>query len=107
MHRSKISLIMGSMAVAGLLAAGSAQAQNPVGETIGAVTTVAAAPFMFGGHNYCWYPGGWQGAGWYWCGYAYRQGIGWGGGEGFHGWNHGGPRGGGKPMPAAHGDDHH
>ena len=23
-------------------------------------------PFFFGGHDYCWYDDGWQGAGWYW-----------------------------------------
>jgi hypothetical protein len=44
-------------------------------------------PFFFGGHDYCWYDDGWQGAGWYWCGYGSRQGYGWGGGEGFNGWH--------------------
>jgi len=42
--------------------------------------------FLFGGRNYCWYDDGWRGSGWYWCGYGYRQGFGWGGGEGFNGW---------------------
>ncbi len=42
--------------------------------------------FAFGGHDYCWYDGGWRGPGWYWCGYGGRQGYGWGGGEGFNGW---------------------
>jgi hypothetical protein len=44
------------------------------------------AQFLFGGRNYCWYPGGWHGPGYYWCGYANRRGFGWGGPEGWHGW---------------------
>jgi len=42
---------------------------------------------MFGGHNYCWYDGGWSGPGYYWCGYGYTRGYGFGGGEGWHGWH--------------------
>ena len=44
------------------------------------------APFFFGGRDYCWYDDGWNGSGWYWCGYGYRHGYGWGGPEGFRGW---------------------
>src|SRR3954452_15781995 len=36
--------------------------------------------YVFGGRNYCWYDDGWNGPGWYWCGYRYRSGFGWGGG---------------------------
>ncbi len=51
--------------------------------------------FFWGGQNYCWYPVGWHGPGYYWCGYAWRRGYGWGGGRGWgrgHGWggHHGG-----------------
>src|ERR1700756_5374484 len=42
--------------------------------------------YFFGGRQYCWYPAGWHGPGWYWCGYAFRRGFGWGGGFGWHGW---------------------
>jgi hypothetical protein len=45
--------------------------------------------FIFGGRNYCWYDNGWSGPGYYWCGYAMRRGLGFGGGAGWHGW-HGG-----------------
>src|SRR3984893_15492038 len=41
------------------------------------------------GRRYCWYDDGWQGPGFYWCGYAWRQGFGWGGGSGWNGWEHG------------------
>jgi hypothetical protein len=48
----------------------------------------SAKDFVFGGHKHCWYGEGWHGAGWYWCGYAKREGKGWGGEEGFQGWKH-------------------
>src|SRR5580692_11479024 len=56
---------------------------------------VEQAQFVFGGQNYCWYDNGWRGPGFYWCGYAWRRGLGWGGGAGWHGWGRGGGRGGG------------
>ena len=61
--------------------------------------------YMFGGHRYCWYDAGWHGGGWYWCGYAERRGLGWGGGEGWHGWDRHGGRG-GRPEDRGHGDHH-
>lgn len=42
--------------------------------------------WVWGGRNYCWYPGGWHGPGYYWCGYAWRSGWGWGGPLGWNGW---------------------
>jgi len=51
---------------------------------------VEKAQFFFGGQNYCFYPDGWHGPGFYWCGYAWNNGNGWGGGEGWHGWHRGG-----------------
>jgi len=51
--------------------------------------------YVFGGRNYCWYDWGWNGPGWYWCGYGARRGFGWGGGYGYRGWG-GGRRGGGR-----------
>ncbi|MEH2508942.1 hypothetical protein V1291_000296 [Nitrobacteraceae bacterium AZCC 1564] len=51
-------------------------------------SSVEQTQFIFGGRNYCWYNNGWHGPGFYWCGYAMRRGLGWGGGAGWHGWNH-------------------
>lgn len=99
MHLLKISSILGSAAIAGLLALSPAAAQNPVGEALEAAT----APFIFGGRHYCWAPDGWHGPGWYWCGYEHRHGYGWGGGEGFHGWHHGER---GRPMGRGEGRGH-
>jgi hypothetical protein len=39
--------------------------------------------------NYCWYDDGWQGVGWYSCGYEWNDGLGWGGPYGWHGWGSG------------------
>jgi len=58
---------------------------------------VQQAQFVFGGRNYCFYPNGWNGPGFYWCGYAYRRGLGWGGGYGWRGWDHRRPPHAGRP----------
>jgi hypothetical protein len=55
--------------------------------------------YVFGGRNFCWYDGGWQGPGYYWCGYSHRRGFGWGGGFGWNGW--GGGHGGGGHASSA------
>src|SRR5258708_5696696 len=61
----------------------------------GAVLADASfAPYFFGGRQYCWYDSAWSGPGWYWCGYAWRNGLGWGGPGGWHGWRHDGGHGG-------------
>src|SRR5262245_26989083 len=52
------------------------------------------AQFVFRGRRYCFYWDGWRGPGWYWCGYAFRRGLGWGGPQGWHGW-----RVGPRPRP--------
>ena len=46
--------------------------------------------YVYGGRRYCWYDDGWNGEGWYWCGYQFRRGFGYGGGVGFRGWRGGG-----------------
>src|SRR5437870_755093 len=50
---------------------------------------VEKSQFFYGGRDYCWYPDGWHGPGFYWCGYAYRPGFGWGGPMGWRGWRGG------------------
>jgi hypothetical protein len=82
--------VTGALALGGV-AMGAAQAGVP-----GAADAIAAAAengaiieqvqFRWGGYNYCWYDDGWQGPGWYWCGYAYRVGLGWGGPVGWNNW---------------------
>ena len=78
--------------------------------TAGDAGSLQQVQFIFGGRNYCWYDNGWRGPGFYWCGYAFRSGLGWGGGAGWHGWRGGGgggvghgPRGGGGHGGGTHG----
>jgi hypothetical protein len=54
------------------------------------LSSIKQAQFIFGGRNCCFYLDGWHGPGFYWCGYAYRRGLGWGGPEGWRGWHHSG-----------------
>jgi hypothetical protein len=69
---------------------------------------IEKAQFFFGGQNYCFYDDGWHGPGFYWCGYAYRNGLGWGGGEGWRGWHRGGGgHGGGGHGGGGHGGGGH
>jgi hypothetical protein len=66
-----------------------------LGDAAVGLNMVDKTQYVFGGRRYCWYDDGWSGSGWYWCGYAFRRGLGWGGGSGWHGWSGGGRRGGG------------
>lgn len=53
------------------------------------IAPVEEAVFVHRGVTYCWYPNGWRGAGFYQCGWAWRSGLGWGGGWGWNGWGGG------------------
>jgi hypothetical protein len=61
---------------------------------VGFASPIETVQYIYGGRNYCFYPDGWRGPGWYWCGYRLRRGYGWGGGYGWRGWSHGGWHGG-------------
>ena len=78
--------MLGSRAeAAGLPGAG---ALNDAADTMTLTENVQV--YFWNGRRYCWYDDGWQGPGWYWCGYAWRRGFGWGGVYGWRGWG-GGP----------------
>ena len=96
---------------------GVAAAQAGVGDGIASANVAAIriapvenAQFIFGGQNYCWYDSGWQGPGWYWCGYALAQRLWLGRRRGFHGWSRSGhgrhgqicDKGPGRPMIGPH-----
>src|SRR5258708_37281107 len=94
------------LAAATALVAGATWMSRPApAAPIGASSGVRAAvdglkltenvQFTYDGHGYCWYDDGWNGAGWYWCGYGNVSGSGWGGGYSWgvgHGWYHSGGR---------------
>jgi hypothetical protein len=69
--------------------AGSAEAAIGSALPSAQILPVEKAQFFFNGQNYCWYDDGWQGPGWYWCGYAWNNGQGWGGAYGWNGWSRG------------------
>lgn len=64
-----------------------------IGHAADGLSAVEQSQYSYGGRRYCWYPDGWRGPGFYWCGYNLRQGFGWGGPVGWRGWHHGGGRG--------------
>ena len=70
---------------------------------------VAPYPYLFGNQRYDWYDSAWNGPGWYWCGDAFRQGYGWGGGYGWNNWrwNGRGGRGGWGRSGWGHGGGHY
>jgi hypothetical protein len=77
---------------AGLPGAG---ALNDAADSIALTENVQV--YYYRGRRYCWYEDGWQGPGYYWCGYAWRRGFGYGGGIGWgraFGWHHHGGMGG-------------
>jgi hypothetical protein len=92
-----------SLAAAVALTAGasllSPAESAPISTAYGQLATIANrsviqdAHYVWGGRGYCWTDNGWNGAGWYRCGYAARNGKGWGGPQGWHGWNWQGPNG--------------
>jgi len=74
------------LAMSGLAQAAAPGPFNGLGAAVDELNMVENAQFVFGGRRHCWYARGWNGAGWYQCGYQARKGRGWGGGEGWNGW---------------------
>jgi hypothetical protein len=96
-----------SLLGASLFAGGASAAQPQLISGVylsGDAPALQPAQFFFGGQTYCWYQGGWQGPGYYLCGYAWREGLGWGGGAGWNGWHrgHGGSHYGFSSSQAVH-----
>src|ERR1039458_7473564 len=99
MQRSIVTATLAAALMAGgAVMSGGAQAA-PIGAPDGLRTAVEVQIYMFSGRRYCWYDDAWSGPGWYWCGYAWRNGIGWGGGYGWHSWRGGHPGGVGAGRP--------
>src|ERR1043165_3834146 len=102
----RTSLIGLTAAAAVALTVGSASAMplGGLGQAADHLSAVEKTQFVYLGRNYCWYPDGWHGPGFYWCGYAWRSGFGWGGPLGWRGWRQGGvgPRVVGPRMGGPH-----
>lgn len=64
---------------------------DPLVNVVGQLAPLEQVQYFYGGAQYCFYPNGWRGPGYYRCGFAFRRGYGWGGPRGWQGWG-GGPR---------------
>ena len=88
--------LMGASALAGSASAAPSGGQVIIGvDRPGDAGALEKAQYFYGGRNYCFYDG-WNGPGYYWCGFAWRRGFGWGGPMGWRGW--GGPPRFERPM---------
>jgi hypothetical protein len=83
------TLVASGILIGGRVEAVPIGAPDGIRVAIDGLNLVENAQFVWSGRRYCWYDDAWQGPGWYWCGYAWRQGLGWGGGSGWHGWTTG------------------
>lgn len=94
MSKTLAAIVVASALTIGSSAINKADAMPPgdmsgVRTAIDDLNIIDQAQYVWGGRRYCWYNDAWRGPGWYWCGYAWRRGIGWGGPHGWRGW--GGP----------------
>jgi len=60
----------------------------PFALPLAAVSSAHASGIIWQGREYCWYDTGWNGPGWYRCGFAKKPGRGWGGPQGWPRRNH-------------------
>jgi hypothetical protein len=82
----RLALVLGAALAGGTASIAQAVPVTPLGPEAGNAGLLQNVQFFFGGRRFCWYWDGWHGPGWYWCGYAFRRGLGWGGPRGFRGW---------------------
>ena len=89
MRQLTLAVAAGALLVATQANAGSFPVNTMTGIETGLVDTVAVRVYVHEGRRYCFYFDGWHGPGWYRCGFAWRQGIGWGGVYGWNSWSYG------------------
>jgi hypothetical protein len=89
MRKIELALLVTTAITAGMIMTTPAHATlgGQLGAAADSLNLIEKTQFVFGGKEYCWYDDGWHGPGWYWCGYALRQGFGWGGAVGWHNWD--------------------
>ena len=94
MKKINLAFVVAAVVGAGIALTATAQGaglSGQLGTAARELSEIQQAQYYYGGRRYCWYPNGWQGPGWYWCGYGARVGYGWGGPVGWRGWYwHGG-----------------
>lgn len=95
MRKLSMALVLAAALGAGTLLTATAQAAPAVapgqlGAAADELNLIDQVQYVYGGYRHCWYANGWNGAGWYRCGYRTRRGFGYGGGVGWNGWVYGG-----------------
>jgi len=90
LHRRAFAATLLALFSLSVVDVAEAAVSNDAGGVLALVKSTApvenAQYYSFDGDNYCWYDSGWQGPGWYWCGYEWDEGLGWGGPYGWNGW---------------------
>jgi hypothetical protein len=89
MRTLTLAVAAGVVLVATQANAGSFPVNTLTGAESGLVDQVAVRVYVHEGRRYCFYFDGWHGPGWYRCGFAWREGIGWGGVYGWNSWTYG------------------
>jgi hypothetical protein len=89
MRALTLAVAAGALLVATQANAGSFPVNKLTGAETGLIDTVAVQVYVHEGRRYCFYFEGWQGPGWYRCGFAWRRGLGWGGVYGWNSWSYG------------------
>jgi hypothetical protein len=93
--KNQLIAFIASAAVAGSITIANAMPAGPAAQELrhkSANENILQTQYNWGGNRYCWYDYGWNGPGFYWCGYAARRGYGWGGPRGWHHWDRPGHR---------------
>src|SRR2546423_5760249 len=85
MRRSLLAMAAVTLAAGTFTIKAEAMPLGGLGSAADSLGLVEQTQYFYGGRDYCWYPDGWHGPGFYWCGYAYRVGYGWGGPIGWGG----------------------
>lgn len=88
MRKLSMALVLTAALGAGGMLSATAQAApaGPLGQLGADINLIEKAQYVYRGRSYCWYDRGWNGPGWYRCGYATRRGYGWGGPHGWNAW---------------------
>ena len=89
MRKFALTLAVASASAFAITADAAPLGGSGLGQAADGLNAVEQIQYSYGGRSYCWYPNGWKGPGFYWCGYASRVGLGYGGPVGWRGWHYG------------------
>jgi hypothetical protein len=92
MTAAMVMAVVGATALATMRADAAAfGTSSGLGVAADVIDATENVQYVYGGRRHCWYADGWNGPGWYWCGYRARRGFGFGGPVGWNSWTYGRP----------------